>query len=287
VEIALVTYPRLPDLNPDDHPLRDALRAAGALVRAVSWDDPAADWTRFDAVVLRSCWDYHLRFPEFQRWLASLEGAGVRLWNPPAVVRWNAVKSYLRDLDGDGVLLPGTAWLPQGEAADLGRLLADRGWERAVVKPQVSASAHETWRTDPRQASSDQPRFERLLRTGGMLVQEFVPEVVTAGELSLMYVAGEFTHAVRKRVGPGAEEFRVQERFGGSAAPTTAGNAALDAGRRALARVPGPWLYARVDGVERGGTFLVMELEVFEPQLFLEFSPAAARCLAGAIIARS
>jgi hypothetical protein len=114
-----------------------------------------------------------------------------------------------------------------------------------------------------------------------------VPEVVTAGELSLVYIAGEFSHAVRKRVGQGAGEFRVQERFGGSAEPATAGMAALEAGSLVLSRVPGPWLYARVDGVERSERFLVMELEVFEPQLFLEFSPAAARRLAEAIIERT
>jgi hypothetical protein len=287
VDIALVTCPRLLDLTPDDHPLRDALRARGAQVHAVSWDAPSVSWTRFDAVVLRSCWDYHLRFPEFRRWLDGLEADQVRLWNPPAVIRWNYDKSYLRDLDRDGVRLPGTAWLAPGEAPDLARLLVARGWEQAVVKPQISASAHETWRTDPRQAVSDQPRLERLLRIGGVLVQEFVPEVVTAGELSLVYVAGEFSHAVRKRVGAGAGEFRVQERFGGWAEPATAGRAALAAGSRVLGRVPGPWLYARVDGVERGEAFLVMELEVFEPQLFLEFSPAATRRLAEAILERS
>ena len=287
METALVTYPNLPDLNPDDHLLRDALRALGAGVHAVSWDDPAVGWTSFDAVVLRSCWDYHLRFAEFGRWLDRLEADGARLWNPPGVVRWNYDKTYLRDLAGDGVLLPGTEWLAPGDTADLPGLLSARGWEQAVVKPQVSASAYETWLTDRHRSATDQPRLARLLETGGVLVQEFVPEVMTAGELSLIYIAGDFSHAVRKRAGAG--EFRVQERFGGWAEPATADAAALEAGRRALARVPGPWLYARVDGVERDGEarFLVMELEMFEPQLFLEFSPPAAQRLAEAIIARS
>jgi hypothetical protein len=287
VETALVTYPKLPDLSPDDHPLRDALQALGASVHAVSWDDPAVAWASFDAVVLRSCWDYHLRFAEFRGWLDRLEAGGVRLWNPPGVVRWNYDKTYLRDLAGDGVVLPGTEWLAPGDAPDLVRLLGARGWDQAVVKPQVSASAYETWLTDRHRGATDQPRLAHLLQTGGVLVQEFVPEVMTAGELSLVYIAGAFSHAVRKRAGAG--EFRVQERFGGWAEPATAGAAALEAGSRALARVPGPWLYARVDGVERDGgeRFLVMELEVFEPQLFLEFSPPAARRLAEAILARS
>jgi hypothetical protein len=140
VEIALVTYPKLPDLNPDDHPLRDALRARGAVVRAVSWDATAVDWARFDAVVLRSCWDYHLRFAEFGRWLDTLAQEGARLWNPAGVVRWNFDKSYLRALDGDGVLLPATEWLAPGAAPDLVRLLVARGgskrWSSRRSRPR-------------------------------------------------------------------------------------------------------------------------------------------------------
>lgn len=283
--IALVTYRKLPALNPDDHALRDALHALGAQVRAVCWDDAGIDWAGFDAVVLRSCWDYHLRFGEFRRWLDALESAGVPVWNPPGVVRWNSDKAYLRDLAGDGVVLPGTEWLAPGDAPDLPAILAARGWGQAVVKPQVSASAHETWRTDRHRGASDRPRLARLLQSGGVMVQEFVPEVMTAGELSLTYIAGEFSHAVRKRAEPG--EFRVQERFGGWAEPATAGGPALQAARRVLARIPGSWLYARVDGVERPGGFVVMELEVVEPQLFLAWSPDAAGRLARAILART
>jgi len=289
VDIALVTYRELPDLHPDDHPLRDALRALDADVHAVCWDQPDMDWAGFDAVVLRSCWDYYLRFAEFRRWLDARERTGTRLWNPAPVVRWNYDKIYLADLAGDGVELPGTEWLAPGETQqpDLGIVLESRGWDQAVVKPRVSASAHETWLTDRRRAAADQPRLARLVAAGGALIQEFVPEVMTAGELSLVYVAGEFSHAVRKRAGPG--EFRVQERFGGWTEPASAGTAALEAGGRALARVPGPWLYARVDGVERGSTgrFLVMELEVFEPTLFLQGAPEAAGRLARAIVSRS
>ena len=289
MDVALVTYRRLPDLDPDDHHLRDALRELEARVHPVCWDDPRAAWAEFDAVVLRSCWDYYVRFGEFSRWLDDLERSGARLWNPAAVVRWNADKIYLRDLADDGLLLPGTEWLaPEvGRVPDLGAVLERRGWDRAVVKPRVSASAHETWLTDRGRAAGDQPRVAALCTGGGkgVLVQEFVPELTTAGELSLVYVAGDFSHAVRKVAAAG--EFRVQERFGGWSEPATAGAAALTAGARALARVPGPWLYARVDGVERAGRFLVMELEVFEPSLFLRHAPQAARRLAREIVSRS
>lgn len=284
-DVALVTYALLPDLNPDDHPLRAALTAAGARTHAVRWDDERADWAGFDVVVLRSCWDYHLRTASFRDWLAERERDGTRLWNPASLVRWNLDKSYLRDLQSAGVPVPDTLWIEPGRAPDLAALVASRPWERAVVKPRVSLSAHETWITDRDGAARDQERFARLVAERGALVQEFVPEVTAAGELSLVHLSGEFSHAVCKRAGRG--DFRVQHQYGGSAEPVAASAAARSGAAQALTALPGPWLYARVDGVERAGRLLVMELEVIEPELFLVWSDAAARRFAEAILARA
>ena len=284
-DVALVTYGELPDLNPDDHPLRAELTARGARTHAVRWDDPSVDWRRFDIVVLRSCWDYHLRTAQFRDWLAAQERAGTPLWNPAAVVRWNLDKTYLRDLQEAGVAVPDTIWIEPGPAPDLTALVTSRPWGRAVVKPRISLSAHDTWITDRAGAARDQERFARLVTERGALVQEFVPEVMSAGELSLVYLDGRFSHAVCKRAG--RDDFRVQRQYGGSAEPVEASPVALGGAARALAAVPGRWLYARVDGVEREGRFLVMELEVIEPELFLVWSEEAARRFADAILTRA
>ena len=287
-DVALVTYRELPDLNPDDHPLRAELVARGARVHAVRWDDPAVDWRGFDVVMLRSCWDYHRRTTEFRDWLATLERVGRRLWNPAAVVRWNLDKSYLRDLRAAGVAVPDTVWIEPGRAPDLTALVASRPWERAVVKPRISLSAHDTWVTDRDGAAGDQERFARLVAErgrGGALVQEFVPEVTRTGELSLVYIAGRFSHAVCKRAGP--DDFRVQHQYGGSAQPVTTSQVARRDAEQALAAIPGDWLYARVDGVERDDHLMVMELEVIEPELFLVWSPEGVRRFAAAILERA
>ena len=284
-DVALVTYAELPDLNPDDHPLRATLTARGARAHAVRWDDAAVDWAGFDVVVLRSCWDYHRRTTEFRDWLAARERAGTRLWNPAAVVRWNLDKSYLRDLRSAGVAVPDTLWIEPGSAPDLARVVRSQPWERAVVKPRISLSAHDTWITDRSGAAGDQERFARLVRERGVLVQEFVPEITAAGELSLVFVDGRFSHAMCKRAGP--DDFRVQHQYGGRAEPVAASARARREAEQALAVVPGPWLYARVDGVERDGRLIVMELEVIEPELFLVWSSEADQRLAEAILARA
>lgn len=283
-DVAFVTYRDHPQLTPDDHPLLTELERLGWGARAHCWDDPEVDWTRFAAVVLRSCWDYHLRPAEFHAWLASLDAQQVRLWNPTSVVRWNMNKHYLRELAARGVAIPETAWFEARQVPDLQRLLEERGWVDVVIKPSVSAAGHETWRSDIGRLRADQVRLAHQAATSGVLVQEFIPEVVTQGELSLVYLAGDYSHAVRKR--PAAGDFRVQERFGGTTAPDRAGAGARAAATRAVAAIPGEWLYARVDGVERNGTFLVMELEVIEPSLFFAAAPLAPKLLAEAIVKR-
>jgi len=284
-DVAFVTYREHPQLMPDDRPLTAELARLGWGARAHCWDEANVDWTAFAAVVLRSCWDYHLRPVEFADWLAQLDQQRVRLWNPTTVVRWNLDKHYLRELETAGVAIPQTVWFESGTVPDLHRLLEERGWPEAVIKPSVSAAGHQTWHTTAGRVRGDQPRLAHLAATSGVLVQEFVPEVQTAGELSLVYLAGAYSHAVRKR--PAAGDFRVQERFGGTSEPDRAPGGARAEAERALAAIPGEWLYARVDGVERDGAFLVMELEVIEPSLFLAAAPHAARRLAEAIVARS
>src|SRR5881392_1816794 len=101
--IALATSAKLPTLNDDDRLLIPALAQLGLGAVPAVWDSPEMCWEEFQSVVVRSCWDYHHRLEEFLAWVTRLERAGVPMWNPPAVLRWNGHKGYLRDLAARGV----------------------------------------------------------------------------------------------------------------------------------------------------------------------------------------
>jgi hypothetical protein len=113
------------------------------------------------------------------------------------------------------------------------------------------------------------------------MLQPFVPEVSAAGEWSLLFLGGRFSHAVRKR--PAAGDYRVQWEFGGTAETGVPANQVIADAEGVLAAVPGRPLYARVDGVERGGRLVLMELELIEPHLFLGWDASAAGRLARVI----
>lgn len=279
--IALATYAKLPGLNDDDRLLVATLSELGITAVPAVWDSADVCWEEFQAVLVRSCWDYHRRLPEFLAWIDRVERSGVTLWNTPALLRWNSHKAYLRDLAARGVPIVPTRWLARGDRTELAGLLDREGWCDAVIKPAVSASATETWRTSAATASADQRRLDELLDAGDVLVQPFVPEVEAAGEWSVVFLGGRFSHAVVKR--PADGDYRVQWEFGGSAlAAAPPDRLVADAGR-VLAAAPGDTVYARVDGVVRDGRLLLMELELIEPHLFLGWDPDAAGRLAKAI----
>ncbi|MEJ5254162.1 MAG: hypothetical protein WHS89_02315 [Acidimicrobiales bacterium] len=260
----------------EDRSLIDAALAGVSLhAKWVSWDADAVDWSGYDLVVIRSTWDYHLRLERFLEWCERVEREAL-LVNPADVVRWNAHKRYLLDLERAGVPVIPTVLVGRGEAQSLSMILDARGWEDVVVKPAVSAGSRGTTRHH-----LDDPAGERalaaLLERGDALVQPYLEEVESRGETSLVLIDGELTHAVAKV--PSAGEFRVQPQFGGGQRPVVPTAAERHLAERALevaTSIVGPVLYARVDCVTVDGEPQLMELELIEPALYLPCAPTHA-----------
>jgi hypothetical protein len=278
---ALATCAERPELTRDDTLLARALQRRGVATVPRPWD-ATVDWGGFSAVVLRSTWDYHLRIDAFHSWLDRLDASRVPVLNPTRIVRWNSHKGYLRDLRDRGVPILPTLWLGRGEQRTLENVLDETGWSEAVVKPAVSASAHDTWRTSRARADQDQAAFDAQLLAGDVLVQELAPEIASEGEWSLVFFGPVWSHAVLKRPAPG--DFRVQEELGGTPQSLVPPPALVGQAERILAGLPAMPAYARVDGVARGGRLLLMELELIEPALYLGTSAGAADRFADAVL---
>lgn len=280
--VALATCSSLAATPVDELMLELALLERGVDARIAPWDDPSVDWGGFDAVIIRSTWDYHLRLDSFFGWIEQLKRKEVGIWNRPSVLRWNAHKRYLADLLAQGIATVPTRWIRPGSGFDLGELFRETGWPELVVKPAVSASAHRTYRLR-REEVAALPDAIVSDSGGDYLVQPFLPEVA-AGELSLIFIDGAFSHAVIKF--PRAGDFRVQRHCGGWEEPFVPPAHLIEEARRVVSTVGEIPLYARVDGVVCAGRLLVMELELIEPSLFLSLSAGGAERLAQAIVRR-
>lgn len=270
--VALATCAVLPEPDPDQELLVEALTAAGVRAELVPWDGAAREWAAFDLCLLRSTWNYPQHPAAFLTWLASVERA-TRVLNGAQRVRWNLHKGYLLELEAAGTPIVPTVLVRRTHAAELEPLLARTGWDGIVIKPAVSAGSFRTRRFGPRERDGAAQFLAESARERDTLVQPYLASFAETGERALVWIDGEFTHAIEKRPRFAGEDEHVSEALEPE-------QAELDFARRLIAPLAEGLLYARVDLV-RGpaGELLLSELELIEPSLFLLQAPAALRRL--------
>ena len=271
--LRIATCRPLPEVDPDEDLLLDALRGAGIAAEMVAWQHPDA-WRAPIPTLVRSTWDYIHALEDFDAWI-DRAAAAAPLWNPPAVLRWSLRKRYLLELEARGVPVTPTVLLPRGDVRTLSAVAAERGWRDVVVKPEVGAASFETHRVEAGTREAD-ALCARLVAGRDVLVQPYLPSVEGHGERALVWIDGAFTHAVRK-----SPRFAGGVEVVSDALPIS--DAELATGTAALAGFGDEMLYARVDVAPGAdGVPVVMELELVEPSLFLLQSPQAlARLVAG------
>ncbi len=248
----------------------------------VVWNYPEIDWNSFDALLVRSIWDYHLHPNQFRQWLNTVESLQLPCWNSVSVLRWNHHKFYLRDLASRGIPVVPTLFFEQG-ATDAMNQVRRLQWKHLVVKPAVSASGYRT-----HAFNADDSDAARILAEatafGDFLVQPFLPDILHSGEVSIIFFNHHYSHAVLKR--PGTGEFRVQAEYGGNQLPYQPDEAVIAQAQQVLDQSGHELLYARVDGIVTGNQFQLMELELIEPDLFLGAREGSEKLFVEAIVTR-
>jgi glutathione synthase/RimK-type ligase-like ATP-grasp enzyme len=291
LSVALVTARAARTQDTDLVLLEAALRARALSAAIVDWDDAEIDWSQFALAMIRSTWDYSARLSEFLGWLDRAAHA-THILNSAEAVRWNLDKHYLGELQGAGVSTVPTAYAEPGD--DAGKALAGflevHAAAELIIKPAVGSGARDAQRY-PRAAMAEMHTHLSRLLAGkrAALLQPYLQRVDEQGETALIYVNGEFSHAVRKSAvlsrghGPMRALFAPEEI---SACIPAADELAL--GALALRALPyRDLLYARIDLVRSaGGAPCVLELELAEPSLYLSYSKDAAARLAVALAAR-
>ena len=292
--VAIATCASLPDLDPDELLLVEALRAAGVQTDITVWTDPGVLWRTYDAVVIRATWDYTDDWAGFLEWATRVDTVSTLL-NPSDIVAWTTDTRYLRDLQAAGVPVVPTTFIEPGTGSTAQIHMPD-GYEHLVVKPAVSAGSRDTMRYAIGEdlAAAGEHADRLLAESRIVMVQPYLEAVDTIGETAMIHIDGRFSHAIRK--GPMLTAGKQGEMAAGGLYvkeqidPREATEAELAVARAALAAVPGGadrLLYARVDVIQDiTGTPLLLELELTEPSLFLRHEPTAAAAMAQAIIAR-
>ena len=266
--------------------VRDRLAAAlareGIEAVATPWTehiDDVAGLAGFPLILPMIVWGYHRDHPRWLQACATWAAAGLPLANPAPVLAWNSDKTYLARLAGRGVPIPETIWSAGVTVDTVAAAFTSTGAEQLIVKPTVSGGAWRTLRLSPGQPLDAAPK-------GSAMIQPYLPTIETAGETSLLFFGGVFSHAVNKR--PVGGDFRIQVQFGGLYAPVADPPAAAMAlAKQVLAAIDEPLLYARIDMVpDADGNWLLMEAELIEPDMYLDHAPDVGMGFARAVRAR-
>ena len=292
MKIALVTAIAAFSLDEDLAPLQQALQRAGIHAYVVAWDDPTVSWSRFDAALLRSTWDYSERLPEFLAWAARVS-ALTQLLNPLEVVRRNTDKHYLGELARLGLAVVPSTFVEPGEdpVSALGAFLEKyASAEEFVVKPAVGAGSRGAQRHGRDQTGAASAHIGRLLaEKRSVLLQPYLSSVDQAGETALMFFDGVFSHAIRKGALLQRDEGPTRALFAPEKITARIpGKDELALAKAILAALPGdPLAYARVDLIRAAdGAPCLLELELTEPSLFFAFSEGAADRFAAVLLRR-
>lgn len=262
MRIALVTCAQLPQLTEEDQRLAAALSEHGHQVSAVVWDE-SISWDEFHILIVRSTWDYHKRIPQFLDWLQQVEH--LNLHNQAQTLRWNYKKTYLQRFEHAGFQTIPTEWFNSTDQPDLSRVLSDRGWTSAILKPVVGATAFQTFKIEANNVQD----LEGLKGNYpyGFMVQQYMPQISTQGEWSHVFFDKTYSHSVLKTAKKG--DFRVQGDFGGRKQLLDVSTSYIKQCQQIVDFIHPVPLYARIDGLHIDDKLYIMEVELIEPELFL------------------
>lgn len=262
----------------EDQLVLDALEKRGYKVAKVAWSDTTFDWSTTKCALFRTTWDYAEKFTEFSDWLMDVS-VKTKLINSYDQIVWNLDKHYLRDLQDQGVNIVKTYFIEPGDKRTLQEIHKELGWGHTVIKPVISAAAKDTYQLTADNVINHEETYKSLIKGESMMLQPFQKSVVERGELSLMMIGGEYTHAVLKKAKSG--DFRVQDDFGGTVHEYTPTKEEIALAKATLAACDNMPLYARVDMInDNHGKPAITELELVEPEMWFRRHEKAADLLA-------
>lgn len=256
-----------------DKLLIEPMKQHGWLAEEVSWRNEKVNWSDYDAVIVRSTWDYQHDSEKFLKVLNKINSL-THLENDLELMKWNINKKYLLDLEKKGVQIVPTLWENKFDRIKALSYFETLGSDEIIIKPNISASADNTFRLNKNSLVTSSDKLENIFADREFMVQPFIKNILSEGEYSLFFFNGRLSHSVRKV--PQKNDFRVQEEHGGDIQLTNAPINITAIAANIIKQLSVMPLYLRVDLVRTNSDqFALMELELIEPSLYLNKDPEA------------
>ena len=264
---ALLTISDLSNFQSYDNLIVQPLSKLGWECEFIPWDSISINWDDFDAVIIRSTWDYQQKEKLFFKTLQSIEASTATLYNSLDAVKWNINKRYLLELEKENISIIPTRLYDSFDFDIVNQLFSFFNENKLIIKPCVSANADDTFILEQNKLGSLKPVLENTFSQKDFLVQPFIKNIRIEGEYSLIYFGNRLSHVLLKT--PKNGDFRVQEEHGGILKTINKPESSLiDFGNKVMETIPYQCLFSRVDVVRGSNNYLLMEVELIEPSLY-------------------
>jgi len=264
---ALLTISDLSNFQSYDNLIVQPLSKLGWECEFIPWDSISINWDDFDAVIIRSTWDYQQKEKLFFKTLQSIEASTATLYNSLDAVKWNINKRYLLELEKENISIIPTRLYDSFDFDIVNQLFSFFNENKLIIKPCVSANADDTFILEQNKLGSLKPVLENTFSQKDFLVQPFIKNIRIEGEYSLIYFGNRLSHVLLKT--PKNGDFRVQEEHGGILKAINKPESSLiDFGNKVMETIPYQCLFSRVDVVRGSNNYLLMEVELIEPSLY-------------------
>ncbi|MEN8779042.1 MAG: ATP-grasp domain-containing protein [Glaciecola sp.] len=276
--IAFLSTDDLEDYFVWDNLLIQPFSQHGVHVDVISWHAIDIDWSQYDAVIVRSTWDYQEHADAFIDKLIEITKHDTVLINPLSLMQWNISKRYLQILQTQGITIIPSVFFDSVAISDIYAQFAYFDTQEIIIKPLISANSDNTFRLDHTNLMAQAGPLSNIFSTTPCVIQPFLDSVINEGEYSLFYFNGEYSHTIRKV--PKSGDFRVQEEHGGELITVIPDERQLSAAAKVLAALPEKSLYARVDLIrnpraQKDDIWQLMEVELIEPSLYFNMDEAS------------
>jgi len=266
-KVAFLSMDSLENFYTYDKLLIEPMKMFGWTAEEISWRNKKVNWSDYDAVIVRSTWDYQNDAEKFVGVLEKINSLSY-LENDLNLMKWNMNKNYLFDLEQKGVRIVDTIWKKGFNGGFANEYFARLNADEIIIKPNISANADNTFRLSKENINEHITNLEKIFASREFMVQPFLKNIIDEGEYSLFYFDGKFSHSVLKK--PKENDFRVQEEHGGDIRPNKVSSEMILIGENIIQKLSTIPLYGRVDLVRtKQNEFALMELELIEPSLYL------------------
>ncbi|MDP2363596.1 MAG: hypothetical protein Q8M94_07485, partial [Ignavibacteria bacterium] len=215
-KVALLSMDSLKNFHTYDKLLIEPMKKLGWNAEEISWRNENVDWNDYDAVIVRSTWDYQNEAGKFISVLEKISSVS-HLENNLDLMKWNMNKNYLFDLEQKGVKIVDTIWEKRFNSKLAHEYFDNLNAVEIIIKPNISANADNTFRLTKDKLNDNLQELEKIFEAREFMVQPFLKNIIDEGEYSIFFFDGKFSHSVLKK--PKEKDFRVQEEHGGNIQP--------------------------------------------------------------------